>query len=275
MGAARIPGIVSEEGRYRDASPFVVLDVGRCLRGKAARMRALTVMRGTLRVQPGFGGKTPGEVDPIGEPGVGGCSGREHRGEHPQRRPETDPETKFLEAAGSPFEELVQPELFGACGKCVGLRHRSSDLDGNPAVPDLSSGRWADSRMRSPICSFALFLPRGSPRSSLRSERRRKSGGGASFGATQDGTASMAASKSGCMKEPIAWHTGLATPRCGYTSPRHRFPLVYAMTLLAVGNCAANPPVSGDQVKELDASFHSASRARWLMKPGTGFVHAR
>ena len=58
----------SEEGRYRDASALVVLGVDRCLRGKAARVRALVGMRGTLREQPGFGGKTPGNLDPIGEP---------------------------------------------------------------------------------------------------------------------------------------------------------------------------------------------------------------
>ena len=86
VGAVRVPGVVSEKRRQRYASAFVVLDMDLCLRSNAARMRALERMRGTLRVQPGFRGNTPGNLDPIGDAGVGVRSGRERRKQYPPRR---------------------------------------------------------------------------------------------------------------------------------------------------------------------------------------------
>ena len=127
VGAVRVSGVVSEKGRNGEASPLVILDVGGCLRGKAARMGALAGMRGVLRVQPGFGGETPGKLDPIGEPGLGGCPGREHRDKHPQRRRETDAKARGFHALSTS----------GARGECViengvprGSGHRGPDESG-------------------------------------------------------------------------------------------------------------------------------------------------
>ena len=63
VGAVGISGVVSKKGRDRNASALVVFHIDRCLRGKAARMRALAGMRGSLGVEPGFRGKTPGNLD--------------------------------------------------------------------------------------------------------------------------------------------------------------------------------------------------------------------
>ena len=94
VGAVRIPGVVSVKRRYRNAPAFVVLGIGRDLRGKAARMGALAGMRGSLGVQPGFRRQTPGKLDPIADPvvGVRAGAGREQRNQQPQRRRENDGE---------------------------------------------------------------------------------------------------------------------------------------------------------------------------------------
>ena len=78
MGTAPITGVVAEEGRYREASAFVVLDIGRRLRGKAARMRALVGMRASLGIKPGLRGKSSGNLDQIGDPVLSLRGGHEH-----------------------------------------------------------------------------------------------------------------------------------------------------------------------------------------------------
>lgn len=54
VGAVWISGVVSVEQRYRDASALVVLGVGRYLRGKAARVRALVGDARQCRGRAGF-----------------------------------------------------------------------------------------------------------------------------------------------------------------------------------------------------------------------------
>ena len=163
VGAVRIPGVVSVKRGYGNASAFVVLGIGRYLHGQAARMRALAGIRGSLGVEPGLRGKTPGKLDPIGDPVVGVRSGREHRKQYPQRCREKDGEAcdHRVHHRAATAERGVHEHIPLASGAAASSR---DDSTGCRARCDrLSPDRQRSPRSTCRACSSTTrYRPKGS-----------------------------------------------------------------------------------------------------------------